>query len=130
MNFVFAVVIGLVVGGVVGFLLRGKDASALWLAPVLAVAGAVVASVLATLFGDPGYGWKEATAAGRARHRRRRRGLGPRQPEGHHDHHDRDVVTATAPPSTGPAAAFPTPATTGPVAVGRAEPRQGPAPAH
>jgi uncharacterized membrane protein YeaQ/YmgE (transglycosylase-associated protein family) len=61
MNFVFAVVIGLVVGGVVGFILRGKDASALWLAPVLGVVGAVVASVLATLFGDPGYGWKEAT---------------------------------------------------------------------
>jgi uncharacterized membrane protein YeaQ/YmgE (transglycosylase-associated protein family) len=61
MNFVFAVVIGLVIGGAAGFYLRGKDASALWLAPVLAVAGAVVASVLATLFGDPGYGWKEIT---------------------------------------------------------------------
>jgi uncharacterized membrane protein YeaQ/YmgE (transglycosylase-associated protein family) len=61
MNFVIAVLIGLVVGGIGGFVLRGKDPSALWLAPVLAVAGAVIASVLASLFGDPGYGWKEAT---------------------------------------------------------------------
>lgn len=61
MNFVIAVVIGLVIGGVGGFLLRGRHSAALWLSPVLAVAGALIASVLASLFGDPGYGWKEAT---------------------------------------------------------------------
>jgi len=61
MNFVFAIVIGLVIGGVGGFLLRGRHPAALWLAPALAVAGALIASILATLVGDPGYGWKEAT---------------------------------------------------------------------
>jgi len=61
MNFVIAIIVGLVIGGIGGFVLRQRQSAALWLAPVLAVAGAVVASVLATLFGDAGYGWKEAT---------------------------------------------------------------------
>jgi len=61
MNFVIAVLVGLVVGAIGGFVLRQKQSTALWLAPVLAIAGAVVASVLATALGDPGYGWKEAT---------------------------------------------------------------------
>lgn len=61
MNFVIAVVIGAVIGGVAGMVLRERHPNAVWLAPALAVAGAVVASILATAFGDPGYGWKEAT---------------------------------------------------------------------
>jgi uncharacterized membrane protein YeaQ/YmgE (transglycosylase-associated protein family) len=61
MNFVIAIVVGLVIGGIGGFVLRQRLATAIWLAPALAVAGALVASILATLFGDPGYGWKEAT---------------------------------------------------------------------
>jgi uncharacterized membrane protein YeaQ/YmgE (transglycosylase-associated protein family) len=61
MNFLIAVVVGAVIGAIGGFVLRQRHPSALWLAPALGVAGAVVASILATLFGDPGYGWKEAT---------------------------------------------------------------------
>ncbi|MGH3735828.1 MAG: GlsB/YeaQ/YmgE family stress response membrane protein [Micromonosporaceae bacterium] len=62
MNFLYAVVVGAVIGGVGGYVLRGKLANAIWLAPALAVAGAVIASVLALFFGqDPSYGWKEAT---------------------------------------------------------------------
>jgi uncharacterized membrane protein YeaQ/YmgE (transglycosylase-associated protein family) len=58
-NFVLAVVIGLVIGGIGGFVLRGRNPSAIWLAPVLAIIGAVLASVAAMMFGDEGYGWKE-----------------------------------------------------------------------
>jgi uncharacterized membrane protein YeaQ/YmgE (transglycosylase-associated protein family) len=61
MNFVYAVLIGLVIGGVGGYFLRQRHPNAIWLAPVLAVAGGVVASILASLFGDDGYGAKEAT---------------------------------------------------------------------
>jgi uncharacterized membrane protein YeaQ/YmgE (transglycosylase-associated protein family) len=60
MNFVFAVLIGLVIGGVGGYFFRQRHPNAIWLAPVLAVAGSVVASILASLFGDAGYGPKEA----------------------------------------------------------------------
>ncbi|MGH3645740.1 MAG: GlsB/YeaQ/YmgE family stress response membrane protein [Micromonosporaceae bacterium] len=60
MNFLYAVVIGAIIGGAGGYILRGKLANAIWLAPVLAIVGALIASVLAVLFGeDPGYGWKE-----------------------------------------------------------------------
>jgi uncharacterized membrane protein YeaQ/YmgE (transglycosylase-associated protein family) len=61
MHFLIAVVVGLVIGGIGGFVLRGRHANALWLAPVLAVVGSVLASVLAAAFGDPGFGWKELT---------------------------------------------------------------------
>jgi len=60
LNFVAAVGIGLVIGIVGGFALRGRRANAVWLAPTLAVAGSLVASVLAVLIGDDRqYGWKE-----------------------------------------------------------------------
>jgi uncharacterized membrane protein YeaQ/YmgE (transglycosylase-associated protein family) len=61
MNFVIAILIGAVVGAIGWFFLRGRRADAVWLAPVLGIVGALVASVLATMFGDPGYGVKEAT---------------------------------------------------------------------
>ncbi|GIF62396.1 hypothetical protein Ais01nite_04310 [Asanoa ishikariensis] len=62
MNFLFAIIIGVVVGVVGGFALRGRQANAVWLAPALAVAGALVAALLALLFGDDrDYGWKEIT---------------------------------------------------------------------
>ncbi|MGH3729383.1 MAG: GlsB/YeaQ/YmgE family stress response membrane protein [Micromonosporaceae bacterium] len=61
MNFLIAVLIGAVVGGIGGFVLRGKQSNAIWLAPVLSIVGALIASILATAVGDPGYGWKEAT---------------------------------------------------------------------
>jgi hypothetical protein len=60
LNFLAAIGIGLVVGLVGGFMLRSKAANAIWLAPVLAVVGALVASVAALIFGEPSYGWKEA----------------------------------------------------------------------
>jgi len=62
-NFVLAVVIGLVIGGIGGFVLRGRNPSAIWLAPALAIVGTVIASIAAMMFGDDGgqYGWKEAT---------------------------------------------------------------------
>jgi hypothetical protein len=42
--------------------LKGRFANAIWLAPALAVGGALVASVLALILGDDRqYGWKEAT---------------------------------------------------------------------
>ncbi|MGH3683409.1 MAG: GlsB/YeaQ/YmgE family stress response membrane protein [Natronosporangium sp.] len=55
-----AIGIGVVIGLVGGFWLKSKQPNAIWLAPVLAVAGALIASVLALVFGDPeDYGWKE-----------------------------------------------------------------------
>jgi hypothetical protein len=60
MDFVIAVVIGIVIGGVGGFVLRGRNASAVWQAPVLAILGAVIASIIAVVVSKPGYGWKEA----------------------------------------------------------------------
>lgn len=59
MNFVLAVAIGVVVGLVGWFVIKEKQPNAIWLAPVLGAAGAVIASVLATAFGKPGYGMKE-----------------------------------------------------------------------
>lgn len=60
MNFLFAVIIGVVIGGIGGFVLRSKMASAIWLAPVLAVVGALVAASAAAIWGDQrDYGPKE-----------------------------------------------------------------------
>jgi hypothetical protein len=60
-NFVVAVVIGIVIGGVGAAVLRRRAPIALWLAPALAVAGALVAAILGAALGHPGYGWKKAT---------------------------------------------------------------------
>jgi uncharacterized membrane protein YeaQ/YmgE (transglycosylase-associated protein family) len=61
LNFVAAIGIGLVIGVLGGFTLRSKSASAIWMAPVLALVGALVASGLAAIFGDRrDYGYKEA----------------------------------------------------------------------
>jgi uncharacterized membrane protein YeaQ/YmgE (transglycosylase-associated protein family) len=61
LNFVAAIGIGLVIGVVGGFTLRSKSASAMWMAPVLAIVGALVASGAAAIFGDRrDYGYKEA----------------------------------------------------------------------
>jgi hypothetical protein len=62
LNFLIAVVIGLVIGVIGGFALKGRFASAIWLAPALALGGSLVASVLALILGDDRqYGWKEAS---------------------------------------------------------------------
>ena len=59
-NFLGAIGIGLVIGLIGGFALKGRFASAIWLAPVLALAGSLAASVLALIIGDDRqYGWKE-----------------------------------------------------------------------
>ncbi|MGH3661301.1 MAG: GlsB/YeaQ/YmgE family stress response membrane protein [Micromonosporaceae bacterium] len=59
-NFIIAVVIGGVIGLIAGLAVRGKQPNAIWLAPVAGVVGAVLASILAALFGqDPAFGWKE-----------------------------------------------------------------------
>lgn len=60
MDFVIALVIGIVIGGIGGYVLRGRHPSALWLAPVLSVLGAAIATMIAIVFSNPGYGWKEA----------------------------------------------------------------------
>ena len=59
MNFLFAILIGAVIGVIGGYLLRTRHPNAMVLAPALAIAGSVIASVLATIFGDAGYGPKE-----------------------------------------------------------------------
>lgn len=59
MNFFVAVLIGLAVGLAGGLALRRKQANAVWIGPALSVAGALLASVLASLVGTPGYGGKE-----------------------------------------------------------------------
>jgi hypothetical protein len=59
-NFLGAIGIGLVIGLVGGFVLKGRFASAIWLAPALALAGSLAASVLALIIGDDRqFGWKE-----------------------------------------------------------------------
>jgi uncharacterized membrane protein YeaQ/YmgE (transglycosylase-associated protein family) len=61
LNFVAAIGIGLIIGVLGGFTLRSKSASAMWMAPVLSLVGALVASGIAAVFGDRrDYGYKEA----------------------------------------------------------------------
>jgi uncharacterized membrane protein YeaQ/YmgE (transglycosylase-associated protein family) len=61
LNFVAAIAIGLIIGIVAGFILRGRNSNAVWLAPVLAVIGALIAAGLAYGLGDRrDYGYKEA----------------------------------------------------------------------
>jgi uncharacterized membrane protein YeaQ/YmgE (transglycosylase-associated protein family) len=60
-NYLAAVVIGVVLGVVGGVILRRQQPMALWLAPLFAVVGALVAAVLGATLGHAGYGWKKAT---------------------------------------------------------------------
>jgi uncharacterized membrane protein YeaQ/YmgE (transglycosylase-associated protein family) len=63
LNFVAAIGVGLVIGLIGGFMLRGRAANATMLAPVLGIVGALVASGAAYFLGEPsGYGWKEIAA--------------------------------------------------------------------
>ncbi len=59
MNFVVAVLIGAVLGFAAWFAVPAKRPSAIWIGPVAGAAGAVIASVIATLVSQPGYGIKE-----------------------------------------------------------------------
>jgi uncharacterized membrane protein YeaQ/YmgE (transglycosylase-associated protein family) len=61
MNYVYAVLIGAAIGAIGGYLLRSKQSNAVWLGPVLGIVGALIATVLASIFGnDPGYKLMEA----------------------------------------------------------------------
>lgn len=62
MNFLYAVLIGGAVGLAGALALRRKQSNALTLGPAAGIAGAVVASILAAIFGREGYSWKEFTA--------------------------------------------------------------------
>lgn len=59
MNFVAAIAIGIVIGLAGWYVVRDKQPNAIWLAPLLGVVGAEVASIIATAVSEPGYGWKE-----------------------------------------------------------------------
>jgi uncharacterized membrane protein YeaQ/YmgE (transglycosylase-associated protein family) len=60
-NWIAAVVIGVVVGGIAGFILGRQSATARWMAPTLSVVGALIAAGLGAAFGTAGeYGWKKA----------------------------------------------------------------------
>jgi uncharacterized membrane protein YeaQ/YmgE (transglycosylase-associated protein family) len=59
-NFLGAIGIGVVIGLIGGFWLRSKQPNAIWLAPVLAIGGSLVASVIALIVGDDrDYGYRE-----------------------------------------------------------------------
>jgi uncharacterized membrane protein YeaQ/YmgE (transglycosylase-associated protein family) len=59
-NFLGAIGIGVVIGLIGGFWLRSKQPNAIWLAPVLAIGGALLASVIALFAGDTeDYGYRE-----------------------------------------------------------------------
>ena len=60
-NWIAAVVIGVVIGGIGGFILGRQSATARWMAPALSVVGALIAAGLGAAFGTAGmYGWKKA----------------------------------------------------------------------
>jgi uncharacterized membrane protein YeaQ/YmgE (transglycosylase-associated protein family) len=60
-NWIAAIVIGVVVGGIAGFFLGRQSAAARWMAPTLSVVGALIAAGLGAAFGTASmYGWKKA----------------------------------------------------------------------
>lgn len=59
-NWIFAIIIGVVIGVIGGFVLRSRSQQALWLSPVLAIVGALIAAALGAAFGHAGYGYKKA----------------------------------------------------------------------
>lgn len=61
-NILIGMGMALVIGLIGGFLLKEKLANAIWLAPAIGVVGAALLSVLASITGEPSYGWKEITA--------------------------------------------------------------------
>jgi uncharacterized membrane protein YeaQ/YmgE (transglycosylase-associated protein family) len=61
LNWVLAVVIGVVIGGVGAAVFGRRYASARWMAPVLAVVGTLIAAGLGGALGHGGYGWKKAS---------------------------------------------------------------------
>jgi uncharacterized membrane protein YeaQ/YmgE (transglycosylase-associated protein family) len=60
-NWIAAVVIGVVIGGIAGVILGRQSASARWMAPTLSVVGALIAAALGAALGTASmYGWKKA----------------------------------------------------------------------
>jgi uncharacterized membrane protein YeaQ/YmgE (transglycosylase-associated protein family) len=59
MNFVVAVVIGAVIGLAAWYLVPAKRPGAIWIGPAAGAVGAVLASIIATVVSEPGYGIKE-----------------------------------------------------------------------
>jgi uncharacterized membrane protein YeaQ/YmgE (transglycosylase-associated protein family) len=60
LNWVAAIVIGVVIG-VIGALILGRQSTrARWLAFTLSVVGALVGGIFGAAFGHHGYGWKRA----------------------------------------------------------------------
>ena len=60
-NWIAAIVIGVVIGGVAGLVLGRQSASARWMAPTLSVVGALIAAGLGAAIGTASmYGWKKA----------------------------------------------------------------------
>jgi uncharacterized membrane protein YeaQ/YmgE (transglycosylase-associated protein family) len=60
LNWLAAIVIGVVIGAIAAFVLGRRSARARWMAPLLAVVGALIAAGLGAAFGHGGYGWKKA----------------------------------------------------------------------
>lgn len=60
-NWIAAIVIGVVIGGVGAVVFGRQQASARWMAPVFSVVGTLIAAGLGAAFGHAGYGWKKAT---------------------------------------------------------------------
>ena len=61
LNWVLAVVIGVVIGGVGAAVVGRRHASARWMAPVFAIVGTLIAAGLGSALGHGGYGWKKAS---------------------------------------------------------------------
>ena len=61
LNWVLAVVIGVVIGGAGAALIGRRSVSARWMAPVLAIVGTLIAAGLGSALGHGGYGWKKAS---------------------------------------------------------------------
>jgi len=61
LNWVLAIVIGVVVGGAGAVWLGRRYASARWMAPVLAIAGTLIAAGFGSALGHGGYGWRKAS---------------------------------------------------------------------
>jgi uncharacterized membrane protein YeaQ/YmgE (transglycosylase-associated protein family) len=64
MNWLGAIVIGVVIGGIGAYVLGRQSPTARWMAPVLSLVGAVIAAIFGSVFGhDSGFGLKRAALA-------------------------------------------------------------------
>ncbi len=61
LNWVLALVIGVVIGGVGAAVFGRRYATARWMAPLFAIVGTLIAAGLGSALGHSGYGWKKAS---------------------------------------------------------------------